>query len=257
MPFSSSFGEVTLMRVRRNPCLFFLLALAGTAASAQPASSPPLNLESPRPEPRFEAEISPVPDLQPWGHAAEALCQVWYPKIVGILHSDDSYRPLPAVVKLVFEKEMRGVAYSGGGEIHISANWVRSHPNDFGMVIHELTHLVQRYPRNPTRAGWLVEGIADYVRLEYFEPLLPRPAINFAKANYTDAYKTTAQFLIWLEGKYGADLVPRLNAALRAGRYTDAVFKEITGKEVAQLWSDFAASPTPTKPAPGQAAAGG
>src|SRR5437867_9499159 len=99
---------------------------------------------------------------------------------------------------------MRGIAYASGGEIHISAAWVRSHPNDFGMVVHELTHLVQRYPRNPG-PGWLVEGIADYVRLHDFEPLLPRPRIDFTKAKYTDSYKTTAGFLIWLEGKYGAE----------------------------------------------------
>src|SRR5205823_14557500 len=151
-----------------------------------------------------------------------------------------------------FEKEMKGVAYSSGGEIHIAANWVRSHPNDFGMVIHELTHLVQRYPRNRgPQAGWLVEGIADYVRLGYFEPLLPRPRIDFIKARYTDAYKTTAIFLLWLEGKYGADLVPKLNAALRAGHYSDALFQQATGKEVTQLWSDFATAQGAAKQARG------
>jgi hypothetical protein len=222
--------------------LLILLALVCAPSSAVGASDTPPEAGSARPEPRFEADISQAPELQPWGHAAQALCQVWYPKIVAILHSDDSERPLPPVVKLVFEKEMRGVAYSSGGEIHIAAKWVQSHPNDFGMVIHELTHLVQRYPRNRgQQAGWLVEGIADYVRLGYFEPLIPRPHIDFTKAKYTDAYKTTAMFLLWIEGKYGSDVVPKLNAALRAGHYTDGLFQQATGKEVAQLWSDFAA----------------
>jgi Peptidase of plants and bacteria len=223
--------------------LFVLFAVA-VALSAFGVSGKANAQPSPAPStPHFEADISQVQDLQPWGRAAEALCQVWYPKIVAILHSDDSVRPLPAVVKLHFEKEMQGVAYSTGGEIHIAANWVRSHPNDFGMVIHELTHLVQRYPRN-RGAGWLVEGIADYVRLGYFEPLVARPHIDFSRAKYTDSYKTTAAFLIWLEAKYGSDLVPRLNAALRAGNYSDALFKELTGKEVGALWSDFAAAQT-------------
>jgi hypothetical protein len=190
--------------------------------------------------PRFEADTSQVPDLQPWGRAAEALCQSWYPKIVTILRMDDTQRPLPPVVKIIFEKEMRGVAYAGGGEIHIAANWVRRNPNDFGMVAHELTHLVQRYPRS--RAGWLVEGIADYVRLQHFEPALERPRIDFTKAKHTDAYKTTASFLIWLESKHGEDFVPKLSASLRAGDYTDARFKELTGKEVTELWTDFAAA---------------
>jgi basic secretory peptidase family protein len=229
------------MSMPRRSFLLVLFTLAGAlCASDARGSAPPEPAVS---TPRFEAEISQVPDLQPWGHAAEALCQVWYPKIVAILHSDDRVRPLPAVVKLYFEKEMKGVAYSTGGEIHIAADWVRSHPNDFGMVIHELTHLVQRYPRS-RGAGWLVEGIADYVRLGYFEPLVARPHIDFTRAKYTDSYKTTAAFLLWLEAKYGTDLVPRLNAALRAGNHSDALFKELTGMEVSALWSDFAAAQT-------------
>jgi Peptidase of plants and bacteria len=227
------------MKIVRCAWLLALFALlctrcasgSGAGTNADPAVTQAVT--------RFEADVAQVPDLQPWGRAAEALCQAWYPKIVAILHSDDSVRPLPRLVKLRFEKEMKGVAYASGSEIHIAASWVQSHPNDFGMVVHELTHLVQRYPRN-RGGGWLVEGIADYVRLQYFEPLVPRPHIDFTKAKFTDSYKTTAVFLIWLEGKYGSDLVPTLNAALRAGRYSDAVFKDATGKEVAQLWSDFA-----------------
>lgn len=61
--------------------------------------------------------------------------------------------------------------------MHIAADWVKSQPNDFGMVVHELTHLVQRYP--PGSPGWLVEGIADYIRAKYFEPLIPLPAIVY------------------------------------------------------------------------------
>jgi hypothetical protein len=227
------------MRSATNALLLVLsLLLCASGAVGQEASRAS---GSTRPTPRFEADVAQAPELQPWGRAAEALCQVWYPRIVAILRSDDTARPLPPVVKLVFEKDMRGVAYASGGEIHISADWVRSHPNDFGMVVHELTHLVQRYPRN-RGAGWLVEGIADYVRLHHFEPLVAVPRIDFTKAKYTDSYKTTAGFLIWLEGEYGADLVPKLNASLRAGSYSDTRFKELTGKEVAQLWRDFAAA---------------
>jgi hypothetical protein len=234
----------------RNHFFLIVFVLACLLCAAEPAAVPKSDAAVLRSVPTFEADISQVPDLQPWGRAAEALCQSWYPKIVAILHSDDSVRPLPAVVKLHFEKEMRGVAYASGGEIHIAADWVRSHPNDFGMVVHELTHLVQRYPRNG--AGWLVEGIADYVRLRHFEPMLPLPRIDFTKAKYTDSYKTTAAFLMWLEDKYGADLVPKLNAALRAGSFTDALFQDATGKEVTQLWSDFAAVRAGANDGPGR-----
>jgi hypothetical protein len=105
------------------------------------------------------------------------------------------------------------------------------------MVAHEMTHLVQRYPRS--RAGWLVEGIADYVRLQHFEPALARPRLDFNRVKYTDAYKTTALFLIFLEEKHGRGVVPKLHAALRAGTYSDNDFKTITGKDLDALWADF------------------
>lgn len=203
-----------------------------------PVAAPARAAEAPRFVPQFEADTSQVPDLQPWGRAAEALCQVWYPRIVDLLQSDDSVRPLPPRVKITFEKDMKGVAYVTGTEMHIAADWVRAHPNDMGMVIHELTHLVQRYDR--AGSGWLVEGIADYIRAKYFEPALATPRINFDKAKYTDSYKTTAAFLIWTEKKYGADLVPTLHSLLRERMYSDASFKEFTGKDVSQLWSEFA-----------------
>ncbi len=216
-----------------NTPLRFLVALATFASASALADEP---AETPAAVPTFVADTSRTPDLQPWGRAAEAVCTVWYPKVVAILKRDDAAPPPPPVVTLVFEK-MDGVAYTAGNEIHISADWVRKHPDDFGMVVHELTHVVQRYPRN--RAGWLVEGIADYVRLRHFEPQLPPPRIDFTKAKHTDAYKTTAVFLAYLEDECGPEVVPRLNAALRQGTYKDELFEEITGKPLVALWSEF------------------
>ena len=193
--------------------------------------------------PRFEADTRQVPELQPWGKVAEALCEVWYPKIVGILKSNDRERPLPPVVPIIFEKDMDGVAYVAEDKMHIAAKWVTSHPGDFGMVIHELTHLVQRYPENKAGdAGWLVEGIADYVRGYHFEPNVTNPRINFKTAKYTDAYKTTAAFLRWTEKRYTPDLVARFQTELRAGKYRDYLFVKYTGKDVDTLWKEFAAS---------------
>jgi len=187
----------------------------------------------------FVADTSQVPSLQPWGRAAEALCTVWYPRLVDILASDDSAGFQPTL-RIVFEKDMKGVAYSGGNEIHIAASWVEAHPHDFGMVVHELTHLVQRYPQSD--AGWLVEGIADYVRQRHFEPDVRVPAVNFSRARYTDAYKTTASFLIWVEANVDARIVPKLNHALRQHTYTDALVKGSTGKSLPELWAAYAAA---------------
>lgn len=131
------------------------------------------------------------------------------------------------------------MAATSGGTISINAIYVRRATNDFGMVIHELTHVVQSYHRGNT-PGWLTEGIADYIRLSHFEPQARRPRINPEKASYTDAYKTTAIFLEWVEKKYDEQLVKKLNQAAREGRFQIELFKDYTGKTMDELWAEFA-----------------
>jgi hypothetical protein len=67
--------------------------------------------------------------------------------------------------------------------ITISGKWITEHPDDLGMVIHELVHVVQGYPNSRHKAGWLVEGIADYIRWWRYEPEAPRPRIDPAKSS--------------------------------------------------------------------------
>lgn len=188
---------------------------------------------------RITADTSETPDLAEWGRHAGELCAEWYPKIV-LLLPGDGFTP-PERVELRFRKDMRGVAGTSRDVIGISANYVRGHTNDFGMVIHELTHVVQSYHRR-SNPGWLVEGVADYIRLSHFEPQARRPRINPDKASYTDAYKTTAIFLEWTEKKSDHDLVKELNRAMREGTFDLELFKTRTGKTVDELWQEFADS---------------
>lgn len=187
---------------------------------------------------RIRVDTSETPDLAEWGRQAGERCAEWYGKIVALLPSE-GFRPYGEVT-LIFRADMDGVAATGGNNIFIAAQFVRRHRDDVGMVIHELVHVVQAYP--PGGPGWLVEGIADYIRLVHFEPAAPRPAIDPAKARYTDAYKTTALFLEWAEKNGHPGLVEGLNAALRQQRYQADLWVKLTGKTVAQLWSEFAAS---------------
>ena len=184
-------------------------------------------------------DTSEVPELNDWGQRAGKLCVEWYPKIADLLASD-GFNP-SEYVRVKFHKDMPGVASTSRNVINISANFVKRYTNDFGMVIHELTHVVQDYRqrRNP---GWLVEGVADYIRLTHFEPEARRPRINPEKAKYTDAYKTTAMFLEWTKNKYSKDLVTKLNGAMREGSFNINLFKEITTKTVDELWKEFVAS---------------
>ena len=190
-------------------------------------------------------ETAETPDLADWGRSAGELCVAWYPKIIALLPGED-FKPRE-LVRLRFRKDMSGVAATSRNGISIAAKYVRGHTNDWGMVVHELTHVVQAYPEAEAgfvKPGWLVEGIADYIRLTHYEPQARRPRINPEKASYKDAYKTTAIFLEWAEKHHSKDgtLVRDLNQSLREGRFSLDRFKELTGKTVDELWQAFTES---------------
>ena len=191
---------------------------------------------------KVNVDTSETPDLADWGKRAGEACAKWTPKISALLASD-GFTP-PKSVTLRFQSDKKGVASTSGDKITIAAAYVRGHTNDIGMVIHELTHVVQAYPAAKegfTKPGWLVEGIADYIRIYHFEPDAPRPRVNPDKASYRDSYKTTAAFMAWLEQR-NAGAVRRLNAALRQGRFKENLFQDCAGKPLDDLWRDFADS---------------
>jgi hypothetical protein len=179
-------------------------------------------------------DSSAAPDLAAWGVKAGELCALWYPKINTYLASP-GFVP-PSKVKIIIVP-MDGVAYTLGDVIHVSADYVRGHQDDIGLVVHELTHVVQSYPGGAP--GWLVEGIADYVRFGLYEPQHRLPPVNPQKSHYTDAYQTTAAFLIWLNKNEGKGIVPIMNAAMREQRYSPDLWKEHCGKSLDDLWNDY------------------
>lgn len=185
-------------------------------------------------------DSSEAPDLKEWGEKAGKVAADWYPKIDKLLASP-GFSP-PKSVEIRFRKDFRGLAATSGDIITIQPDWVRKHPDDTGMVVHELTHVVQSYHHRGDTPGWLVEGIADYIRIAKYEPDARRPRLDPDRAKYTDAYKTTAIFLEWTEKKYDPKLVNKLNAALRAGTYKDELWQDATGKTLDDVWSEFADS---------------
>ena len=132
---------------------------------------------------------------------------------------------------LVFKKEMKGVAFASGKTITISGNWVTKNPGDFGMVVHELTHVVQSYRGAPREAGWLVEGIADYIRFYKYEPQARIGRIDPKKASYKDSYRTSAQFLHWIEKTHDKEIVAKLNRALRESRVSAGSLSAVDGQD--------------------------
>jgi len=189
-------------------------------------------------EPAFQVDIdyATAPECEAFALKSKALCEEWYPKINEILFGAD--QPLPYDrISLKFEP-MKGVAATSGAKIRISAEWVtKKAPNDYGMVIHELTHIVQNYRGKGD--GWLTEGIADWVRDQHFEPGVRKQRIDPDKASYKNGYGTTGVFLAWLEKTYDKELVRKLNVASNKGTYRREMFEDLCGKDVEALWKEF------------------
>jgi hypothetical protein len=185
-------------------------------------------------------DATDAPDLQAWGDNAKAVCEKWYPIICAELASD-GFTP-PTTGKIVFKKTMTVPAATGGGTISVNADYVRHHMDDVGMMVHELTHIIQSYHRTRAGMGWMTEGIADYIRWHKYEPGMDHSRINPKTATYHDSYRTTARFLAYVAAKYDKSLVTKLNAEMRKGECSPGSFKEIVGKDVDDLWEEFIAN---------------
>ena len=185
-------------------------------------------------------DYSKASECEAFARKAQALCEEWYPKVNALLNGPN--QPLPYdKVELEFAP-MDGVAATGGNHIKVSAEWVtKKAPDDYGMVIHEMTHIVQDYQGKG--AGWLTEGIADYIRDFCFEPGKRAHPINPEKNSYRQGYGVAAAFLDWLERTKHPGIVGALSRASRAGTYRPALFKQYGGEDLDALWKEFANSP--------------
>ncbi len=187
---------------------------------------------------RVNLQYETAPDAKKFALKAKELVDEFYPKLYAEFDTPEGPAPLTNV-HLWFQN-MDGVAYATNrNEIHISEKWVtKQSPEDYGMVIHEMFHLVQAYTGGGE--GWLTEGLADYVRHRRFEPQANWGKPDPEKAKYTDAYKTTALFLEWLEDTKKPGLVLTLNAASRTKVSVREVFTRETGKDIDALWREYA-----------------
>lgn len=186
-------------------------------------------------------DCSDAPETQEWAELAAATAKEQYPFLIFALDSE-GFKPADSL-KIVL-KNMEGVAYASGGTITISADWIKNHPDDIGMVVHELIHVLQAYSyrrgENNRVDGWVTEGIADYLRFFMYERNGDKTCrVNPERAKYTDSYRTTGAFFDWIVRTKDAGFVKRLNADCRKGVYSRDLFKEYTGSTLDELWDEF------------------
>ena len=188
-------------------------------------------------------DLSQTPELKEWVDARlKPVCEKWYPMIVEMLPSEGY--TAPERFTIVFHKDMRGVANASGRRINCAAPWFKRNLEGeaVGAVVHEMVHIVQQYRRarggnrNP---GWMVEGLADYIRWFLYEPDDKRPRPNPARAKYTDSYRTTAAFLAYVKETHDKEIIRKFNTAMREGKYSAELWKDYTGKTADDLWADY------------------
>lgn len=186
----------------------------------------------------FILDVSDAPEMKAWGDKVVRVCEREYPDICDFLASA-GYTP-PTQLRMTLKTDYKGVAAAGGGRITGSVKYFKDRPDDIGAMVHETVHCVQQY-KGRGNPGWLVEGIADYVRFWKYEPgkagRLPPE-----RAKYDGSYRTTASFLAFVTETYDRRAVPTLNAMCREGRYTPEVWRALTGKSVEELEQEWRAS---------------
>ncbi|GAB2814127.1 hypothetical protein GCM10027043_12640 [Ferruginibacter profundus] len=149
-------------------------------------------------------------------------------------------------VTFFIDTAYHGVAATDNGRVVFSAAYMTKHPGDVDVVTHEVMHIVQNYGER-SGPGWLTEGIADFARHKF--------GVDNAGAgwrmpdfkptqHYDNSYRITARFLYWLEKKIHPGIVAKLNTALRKHTYTDAIWMQLTGKDLDALWEMYGKDPS-------------
>lgn len=157
-----------------------------------------------------------------------------------------TYNPnAQTAIVFVMDPDYKGVAATyGGGVVRYDPAYFKNNPLDLDVATHEMMHIVQAYSGGVP--GWVTEGLADYER---YRIGISNATANWslpnykAGQNYTDAYRITARFFVWLEIRYPGIMV-KLNTTGRMGTYNNGAFwQSATTKDVDQLWNDYTQNP--------------
>lgn len=160
--------------------------------------------------------------------------------------SVDTYNPNSLTsITFIMDPDYKGVAATyGGGVVRYDPAYFKANPLDLDVATHEMMHIVQAYSGGAP--GWVTEGLADYERnrIGLSNATAKWSLPNYqAGQNYTDAYRITARFFVWLEIR-NPGLMVKLNTAARNNTYNNGAFwQSETGKNVDQLWSDYTQNP--------------
>jgi hypothetical protein len=187
-------------------------------------------------------EVLAQAGVHEWAGKAAKIVTEWYPKLDKLLETDGF---TPAKEMTIVFRKMDGVAFASGTTITISTNWIggAGGREDWGMVVHELVHLIQRYQGGREGAGlpaWLMEGQTDYIRHAYYEPEKAMRPVNPDSANYDNSYQITGGFIMYIVCTYDKDFNDKLTQAARTRTYSEDMFEKASGgKNIKELWAEY------------------
>lgn len=179
-------------------------------------------------------DSSGAPECGEWAAKAARLAVGWWPTITRRLASPGFQAP--DRVRLIL-RPADDIAATTGAEITVDSRYVMAHPEDTGLVAHELTHVVQAYPR--AAPSWLTEGIADYIRYYVLLTHDPKRAFDKAKLTWRDGYQPSAALLDFAERKFKTRTVEEVNRAMRRGEDGEAAFRRATGSTPDAVWQAY------------------
>jgi hypothetical protein len=176
--------------------------------------------------------------LEAWSGLLARLADGWWRTITTRLASP-GFTPADQITIDFDEIHIPGApALTHGSVIEVDARGLLARlrdPDALAMIAHEMVHVAQRYPHAP---GWLVEGIADYMRYYVLIPDDPSRAFQAKGATWHDGYQASAGFLDWAEQGHPGTIT-RINAALRAGEDGEALLRETVGQPLPQAWAAY------------------
>ena len=173
--------------------------------------------------------------MKEWMEKSARICEREYTMLNEELKSD-GFKPR-TVISMTLKNNYNGVAATGGGRITGSVKYFKAQPDDFGAMVHETAHAVQSY-RTGNNPGWLVEGIADYVRFFKYEP----GKIGRIRGKYDGAYRETAAFLNYVTRNATRNSSRNSTKSVREGEYKEEIWKTLTKKTVQELGEEWKAT---------------
>ena len=129
-----------------------------------------------------------VPSQANWGIAAKNLIEQWDRPVLDMLGVNLS--TAIDTVFLTLRNVEEGIAWTDGNNIDVTSFWMNLHPEDLGLIVHELVHVHQ--DSTHFESGWITEGISDYIRWDFYEnkPLDWFP-VDTILDGYTRSYRIT------------------------------------------------------------------